>query len=172
MKEIHLGQGKVALVDDEDFDALSAVKWLTRRHRNTFYAHRNVRMPDGKWVTEFMHRVILTYKLGRDVAVGMHTDHVNGDGLDNRRENLREATGGQNQRNCRRRKANPSSQYLGVSRDTVNNKWQAHVMVDYKSIRLGRYVTELAAAQARETFIKAHPELNARSNFLREGEPG
>lgn len=172
MKEIPLSQGKAALVDDEDFELLSAVDWLVGRVRNTFYAHRNVRRPDGKWVVEFMHRVILTRKLGRAVTDGMHTDHVNGDGLDNRRENLREATDGQNQRNCRRHKANPSSQYLGISRDKVNNKWQAHVMVDYKSIRLGRYATELEAAQAREVFIKEHPELNARSNFAREGEPG
>jgi hypothetical protein len=59
VKQIALSQGKVAIVDDEDFDALDAFKWYAYKHRNTFYAKRNVPRPNGKQTTETMHRTVL-----------------------------------------------------------------------------------------------------------------
>ena len=165
MKEIPLTQGKVARVDDEDFEAVSSVKWYARRHHRTFYAIRNMLRPDGKWVHEHLHQVVLARKLGRPIAKGMEADHKNGDGLDNQRGNLFEATGGQNQRNCRRHSKNPSSRYLGVCLRKLTGKWFARINVDGKSVYLGYHATELEAALAREAYITAHPELNARSNF-------
>jgi hypothetical protein len=170
MKEIQLSQGKVALVDDEDFEAIAAHKWSAHRQRNTFYAHRSVRRHGGGWTQETMHRVILARKLGRPIADAMLTDHGNGDGLDNRRKNLDEVTTAQNLRNCSRRVKNPSSQYLGITLDRAKRKWRAQIMVAGKQHYLGIHATELAAAQARETFINTHPELNARSNFPSAGE--
>ena len=165
MKEIPLTQGTVALVDDEDFDALAAFKWCASRSRNTFYATRGVHRPDGRWTTEQMHRVVFARKLGRALTDGVNPDHENRNGLDNRRENLREATVAQNRRNCRRHSANPASQYLGVTWRKYEKKWQAQIGIARECIYLGCYATELAAAQAREAFITAHPELRARSNF-------
>lgn len=169
MREIPLTQGKVALVDDEDYAALAMLKWHANRDGLTFYARHNarhrVRRPDGAWTHEQMHRVILARKLGRPLAKGEHTDHVNGDGLDNRRENLRPATSSQNHRNCRRRVASPSSRYLGVTWAKNRKKWTAQIYINGKNANLGQYLSEDEAALAREFYIAAHPELQARSNF-------
>jgi hypothetical protein len=164
-REIPLTQGKVALVDDEDFEVLNAFKWCAYRDRYTFYAHRSMRLPGGRQKTEAMHRVILARKLGRALLKGEKTDHENGYGLDNRRNNLRLATHAQNGRNCRRRVANPSSQFLGVAWHKDTGKWVAQIVVDGKHIHLGLHSTEITAAQAREAYIVARPELQARSNF-------
>jgi hypothetical protein len=59
MKEIQLTQGKVALVEDEDYAALSSVKWYARRYHRTFYALRKVPRPGGGRMLEYMHREAL-----------------------------------------------------------------------------------------------------------------
>ena len=168
MKEIPLTRGMVAIVDDQDFEALSAHKWCAYRSRCTYYARRYVPRPGGGKSQERMHQVVLARKIGRPIAVGMECDHHNGDGLDNQRENLFEVTKAQNQRNCRRHAANPSSQYLGVNWEKSRGTWRARVKVSGKQIHLGYYATELEAAQAREAFIGEQPELNARTNFPKE----
>ena len=166
MKEIHLTQSKVAIVDDEDYETIAAFGWhVARRHSGIYYAIRNVCRRDGGRTTEQMHRVVLMRKLGRLIVGGMQCDHINGNGLDNRRENLREVTFAQNQRNCRRRSANPSSQYLGVSWHGRVKKWVVRISIGVKRLSLGYHDTELAAAHARERYLAAHPELHARSNF-------
>ena len=165
MKEIQLTQGTMAIVDDEDFEAMNVFKWYALRHCHTFYAVRGAPKPGGGQTHESMHRVILARKLGRVLLKKEEVDHKHGDGLDNRREKLRLATSAQNKRNCRRRNANPSSRYLGVSWFKDRKKWHAQICVNYKSIHLGDHATELAAAQAREVYIEAHPELMARSNL-------
>ena len=171
MKKIALTQGQFSIVDDEDFEAFGADNWYSKRIRKSscmFYAERGVHRPGGRRTHEKMHRVVLSRKLGRDLDKSEQCDHINGDGLDNQRENLRLATHSQNQRNCRRHVANPSSQFLGVSWHKASGKWRADVQVDGKQVYLGLHATELAAALAREAFIVAYPELHARSNFLTE----
>ena len=91
MKEIPLAQGKVALVDDEDFEEMSKVTWHLVKSHNTCYAHGYIKHSSKKMV--YMHRLIL--KTPED----MDTDHINGNGLDNRKENLRVVTHCENQRN-------------------------------------------------------------------------
>ena len=167
MKEIALTRGMVALVDDQDFEALGH-KWYANRNGRRFYAVRMVPREGGGRRMEYLHRLVLARVLGRELVRGEDTDHVNGDGLDNRRENLRVATRAQNMRNCRRYMANPSSRYLGVCWCKEISKWQARVGVNGKAINLGYHATELQAAQAREAYIDMHPELNARSNFPKE----
>ena len=170
MKEIPLTQGRVALVDDEDYEALAVFRWCVQRASKTFYAQRSVRLPDGKRFNMNLHRVVLERKLGRELLTGMECDHDNGDGLDNRRENLFEVTRSQNHRNMHRRYLeNPTSQYLGVSWHKRNETWRFAISVNGKSVERGGHETELEAALAREAFIREHPELNARSNFAREG---
>lgn len=165
MKEIQLTQGKVALVDDVDFEALSSVKWCAHRNGRTFYAQRGIRRPGGGLIGEHMHRLVLSWKLDHGLAKGEHVDHINGDGLDNRRENLRVATSAQNNRNCRRHVKNPSSRFLGVDRIKANGRWRARIQVPGKHLYIGYYATELEAAKAREAYITDHPELYARRNF-------
>lgn len=85
MRVIELTQGRVAIVDDEDFAELAQYRW--HYSSSTGYARRCVR---GTRKVVYMHRSIL---MPRD---GMKTDHRNGEKLDNRRINLREASAAQN----------------------------------------------------------------------------
>lgn len=70
MKEIKLTMGKVALVDDSDYDWLSQWKWFAHKDNRTFYAGRSTVMPDGRKKQVWMHRVIM------ETAEGMETDHI------------------------------------------------------------------------------------------------
>jgi hypothetical protein len=171
MKEISLTQGKIALVDDEDFEALSAFKWRAYRRYRTFYAMRHIHQPDGVRTSEQMHRAILARKLGRPITEGMECDHDNGNGLDNQRGNLFEVTKAQNRHNFRRYLARTSSMYVGVYWQKNREKWCARIQVDGKSLFLGRHSSEVEAAQVRDAYVSAHPELHARLNFSHEGAP-
>ena len=138
-KEIPLTRGKVAIVDDDDFERMSKLKWKARRDRTgTWYAERNT--GDQKFNGIGMHRMIL------DTAAPF-IDHRNGDGLDNRRENLRPATHSQNQANRRRLPTNTSG-YKGVTWNKKSAKWQAGIKVDGRSFHLGLHDTAQAAGDA------------------------
>ena len=169
MREIQLTQGKVALVDDEDFEVLNAHKWFAHHHRYTFYAKRNAKLAarriNGGPAHERMHRVVLERKLGRVLATDEQPDHINGDGLDNRRANLRPATKAQNCHNRHHHIANLSSRYSGVVWDATSGAWMSQIKSRGNRTYLGRYQSENEAALAREFYIAAHPDLQARSNF-------
>ena len=98
MKEIPLRNGGVALVDDSDFEALSKFSWkrVTMNDGRLHYAHTYL---NRKMVG--MHRVILTEHLGGRLLV----DHINGDGLNNTRGNIRVATYSENAKNTWRSRA-------------------------------------------------------------------
>lgn len=154
MKEIPLTQGKVAIVDDEDYEALTKWKWCYHKNprNNSGYAVGNSRNQDGKRITIRMHRVIL------DTPPGYETDHVNGNGLDNRKDNLRVATHSQNKWNTDK-PADNTSGYKGVSWDKRKEKWQAQVRFNNKYIHLGRFKKKLEAAIAyNKAAIKYHGE--------------
>lgn len=106
MREIPLTQGKVALIDDEDYEELSQYKWTAHhRAKNTWYAVRYVgKRVDGKRVGVHiqMHRVIT------NCPDGLVVDHINHNGLDNRKENLRTVTAAVNAGNRRPKDANVS----------------------------------------------------------------
>ena len=93
MKEIVLTQGKVALVDDEDHEYLNQFKWCAANNGGTFYAIRKA-CYDGKWITERMHRVLF------DIPPGKEIDHIDHNGLNNQRSNLRIVTRQQNKFNA------------------------------------------------------------------------
>src|ERR1035441_10438605 len=143
MREIKLTQGKVTLVDDEDYDLLCLFNWYAQRDNKTFYAVRRLPRVNGKQKTEYMHRIVLARKLGREIAPGMMPDHEDGNGLNNQRENLEEKSRRGNGENKHIAK---TSQYLGVSWCKSNKKWRAQIRVNGKVVHLGYYETELAAA--------------------------
>ncbi len=132
MKEIPLSQGKVALVDDEDYDRLSENKWWVQKDGRTYYAVRSVTLAPNQEKRIWMHREIL------GLATGQYTDHINGNGLDNSRSNLRSATLSQNGAN-RRIAQNNSSGIKGVTWHKHRSKWQSSVTVHGKTIYLGRF---------------------------------
>jgi hypothetical protein len=137
MKEIILTQGKVALVDDEDFEELSKYKWCAARSSYTYYALRAVTVNNTK-TTIAMHQVIMKPDAGLDV------DHKDGNKLNNQKFNLRVCSHKANTRNQQKRFG--TSSYKGVSWDKVNCKWFTTIKVNGKGINLGRYSTEEEAA--------------------------
>ena len=141
MKTIPLTQGKYAIVDDVDFEWLSQWKWCANKDRNTWYAVRTMHK-DEKQIKIMMHREILGLKHGD----GMDTDHKDGDGLNNRRENLRTATHAQNMYNQRIRKG--TSQFKSVHWNRCAAKWCAQIRVNNRLIYLGYFVSEIEAGLA------------------------
>jgi hypothetical protein len=147
MKEIPLTQGKIAIVDDQDYEMLSHWKWSVMHNGQKWYAQR-VDYENRK--TILMHRVIT------DAPSGMDVDHANGDGLDNRRENLRVCTRSQNLAN-QSAKPNNLSGYKGVSWDKRMTRWIAFISVNNKTINLGRFDSREKAheaySQAAQTYF-------------------
>ena len=144
MKKIQLSQGKVAIVDDDDFEWLSEWKWYAHKHWNTFYVWRSTNTKLGeKRKTIQMHRLILGLQRGD----GKIVDHINHNGLDNRKCNLRIVTNSQNCMNQRPAK-NFSSKYKGVSWRTSRKKWRAQIKLNKKTIYLGGFNSEEDAARA------------------------
>jgi len=141
-KEIPLTQGKVTIVDDEDFEYLNQWKWHAAKRYQTWYAKRCSTKGEGlplkKEIT--MHRVIM------NTRPGLHTDHINRDGLDNRRENLRECTHSQNHMN-RISHRGSSSQYKGVSWHSRDKIWQASIRINKACTYLGSFHSEIEAAK-------------------------
>ncbi len=142
MKVIELTQGKVALVDDEDFEQLNRYKWCANKNFNNFYALRTVVLKGGRHKTIKMHREILGLADPKILI-----DHRDGNGLNNQRENLRICTNQQNRRNSRKRKRT-SSQYKGVSFFKRKKKWHARIGINGKLVPLGYFVNEEDAANA------------------------
>jgi len=138
MKEILLTKGKVALVDDEDFERLAKFKWCADKSKTgQFYARRTIATPKGQRGI-FMQWLILNR------LKGLFIDHINCVGLDNRKANLRLCTPAQNQYNQFRGRG--SSKYKGVS--FHNNGWQAQIKFKQAIYYLGRFKTEVEAAKA------------------------
>lgn len=147
MKKIKLTQDKVALVDDADYKILSKVKWYARRDRNTFYAQRK-NFIDGRWKIVLMHRFIM------NPSDDMFIDHINRNGLDNRRENLRIVTHSQNHFNEKLRVDNTSG-FKGVHRSQyiVNGKTYKYWAACAGNKRLGRFKTIEEAVKRRKEYM-------------------
>jgi AP2-like factor, euAP2 lineage len=114
MKEIKLTQDKVALVDDEDYEEVSAFNWHAFRGGKTFYAQRYIKLPNGREAMQLMHRQILGLAHGDKLQV----DHKDRNSLNNTRENLRVATAAQNGANNGKQRGNKSG-FKGVSWDRL-----------------------------------------------------
>ncbi len=142
MKTIPLSRGYVALVDDEDFERVSAFKWCAKVERatdggiNSVYAQRSL-WENGVRTSQLLHRFIL--------GCSARVDHQDGDGLNNQRCNLRPATPSQNSANMRHR-SGYSSQYKGVCWNKKSRKWQASITKDKRCLQLGLYGDEVDAA--------------------------
>lgn len=134
------------LFDDADWPVISRYTWcVVQTSRNApFYAVTGFRKPDGTRTTLRMH-VLLTGM--KDI------DHVNHNGLDNRRENLRVATRSQQGANMRVERHGSirpgnGSKFKGVSWEKRRNHWIAYIVVNRKRRQIGSYASEVEAAKA------------------------
>ena len=158
---ILLTQGKVAIIDAEDYEWLSQWKWCaTKDKADLYYAMRTIKRAAGRRTTVSMHREILRLNPGE---IGI--DHIDSNGLNNRKANLRLATPSQNNANGRSRKGR--SQYKGVSWHKLAQKWRSRTKLNYKSYHLGYFVDEIEAACAYDAKAKELFGEYAKLNFPR-----
>jgi hypothetical protein len=147
---IQLSKGMEATVDAADLPLVEMYSW----HMDNGYAKTQVRQPDGKQKKLMMHRVIA------GTPDGMETDHINGNRVDNRRANLRNATPAQNQYNKGLQRNNKSG-YKGVSFDKKAGKWSARIKFNMKKFHIGFYDTpESASAAYRNAALRMHGEFS------------
>lgn len=153
MKKIPLTKNKVAIVDDEDFEWLSKYKWRAEKKAQTFYAVRSSKVINHKRISIKMHRLILKIEDRK-----IKCDHINRNGLDNQKHNLRIATSSQNNSN-RMSRPGSTSKYLGVCWNKSRRKWQANISKNGRTFYLGLYDLEIDAAKKyNEMAPKIHGE--------------
>ncbi len=145
IKYIPLSRGMFAIIDECEYDNISRFNWYIKESHGVYYAQRNL-LINGKRNTQKMHRFIM------DAPKGIQVDHINHNGLDNRKENLRLCTHGQNQMNSRSRKGS-SSQYKGVIKTKVGKPWAAHYQFNNKVHRIGGFNSEIEAALAYDEIV-------------------
>lgn len=157
MIEIVITKGKMALIDDEDVD-LARFKWHAAYDRSgglhNWYVIRSIRIAVRKRATIRLHREVLSRVIERPLKSYEQVDHINHNGLDNRRSNLRLASRQQNQRNRRIQGTSKSSQYKGVTWDKDAGKWRAQINIGGHHKGLGRFVSEYDAARAYDVVAK------------------
>jgi len=144
---ISLTRGKVAIIDDEDYERLKGFRYYAEPCvSGKFYAKRRLRMSEcGKrGPTRYLHYDII------ERLPGLYMDHRNGNSLDNRRGNLRHCTRKQNQANMKPHR-DRGSRYKGVSWHREGHKWAAYIRVDEKNKYLGLFMEEEDAARAYDT---------------------
>lgn len=178
MKEIKLSQqGKnkgrfIALVDDEDYIYLNQFKWHAAKNGKSYYARRRINIGLNKQMAIMMEHDIMHPLSGKII------DHLDHNGLNNQRYNLRPCT---NKENSKNRTPFGKSKYLGVSiaithvkyikKDGSEKisyskpKYQAIIKSDYKSIYLGRFENEQDAALAYDIAAKKYHGKFANLNF-------
>lgn len=157
--EITLSKDKIALIDDEDFEKIAHLKWYAKYNNGRWKAVARI-TEDGKRKMLFMHRLIL----------GPETDeviiHINGDCLDNRKENLRVGDTMTRGMYKRTQKNKTHSQYKGVCFHKGRNKWCAHIGTEKKRLFLGLYATEIEAAEAYDCAALYYFKEFAQTNGL------
>ncbi len=160
MKKIKLTQGQFALVDDEDFAYLNQWKWhaILKKTTGNYYACRSEK---GKRL--WMHRIIINPKNNQV------TDHINHDGCDNRRNNLRPCSPAENSRNKMQGKRKNGGKYKGVYRRTKNGKplatWRAQIRYEKRLYNLGSFNSDIEAAIAYDIASQVFFGKFAKPNF-------
>jgi hypothetical protein len=167
MRQIPLSKGHIALVDDEDYDVLSRFNWCANeRYTGTVYAQTTIRGDSGRKTTLSMHRFLMNPP-GKCVV-----DHIDGDGLNNIRSNLRIC---EHQDNCANRSHNPHSKsgFFGVYKNDYAGhvgRYMAKIYDGKRLIHLGMFDTPEEAAHARDRAAKKIHGTFARLNFMQDGD--
>ena len=161
MKNVLLSNGYVAIVDNGDYTKINKFKWHVLKSKNGVrYATTKIKI-NGIKTSIRMHRIIM----GLESFDARQVDHINHDGLDNRKENLRICSKQQNNMN-RRPNRNRTSKYKGLTLQKTTGKWIARISIDGKYMNLGTYRREdVAAVKYNEAALKYYGEF-ARLNEI------
>lgn len=141
MKEIPLDKGHILFIDNEDYEEVSKLIWKVAKRLHTFYAISDIRKKGHA------RKVILLHRLIMKAPKGTLIDHINGNGLDNRKSNLRYANKSKNAMNMSKHTPH-SSPYKGVSYDKDRKKFRCNIGINGKQYFVGRFDNELEAAKA------------------------
>jgi len=151
-KEIILTQGKVAIVDNEDYDYLNQFKWYASNKNGKFYVQKKITVSKNKTTCISMHRFIMKPNKG------MVIDHLDGNPLNNKKNNLRICTHAENMRNSKIR-INNKSGYKGVSYQENSNNYRASIRFNNIKINIGDFIDPIDAARAyNAAALKYHGE--------------
>lgn len=168
MKAIKLGQAKkskyshlVALVDDEDFERLNKFRWAAQKSKKstTYYVGRRIEEA-GKSINYMMHWAVIG-KPENEMVI----DHIDGNGLNNQKSNLRKCTQRQNLMN-RPGDADSTSKYKGVDYKPSSKKWRVQITENRKKKHIGCFNTEYEAALAYNEAAKRCYGEFARLNII------
>lgn len=151
-------KGCDVLLDEEDLHLIEKYSWRIQKRKHGPYVRSSIPV-NGKHVDIYLHRIIA------NAPEGLVVDHINGDGLDNRKCNLRVCTHAQNLANQKNQKRG-RSKYKGVVWRANANKWGAKIMVEGKYIWLGYHSLESAAAQAYNEAATKYLGMFARLNEI------
>lgn len=143
-----------AIIDNDDLGLISNHEWYLAKRRKANYAATAI---NGRLV--LMHRLILGLKTRL-----IHADHINSNGLDNRRSNLRTCTAAENNRNRGAYKNNRVG-FKGVSETVPGKRWNARITIDKKLISLGSFHTPELAARAYDRAARLYHGEFANLNF-------
>jgi len=155
--KIPLTKNRFAKVDPEDYIWLSQFRWFCNRRPHTSYAIRNA--GEGKERKKvLMHREIM------ETPRHLVCDHRNRNGLDNRKQNLRNCTKQENGMN-RLGQKNGTSRYKGVCRHKRMKKWVACIKANGQKRHLGYFVSEVSAAKAYDEAARKYHREFASLNF-------
>ena len=159
MIKIPLTQNQITIIDDCDAD-LAELKWCAKKCKTyqftKFNAIRSIKNVNNRHTTMYLHRVILSRVLKRELKSDELVDHINGNPLDNRRCNLRLSTHSTNAMNRFKTIKNKSG-YKGVVWSKKRHKWEASIRKDGKLNYLGGFDTPELAYEA---YCKAAKELH------------
>jgi len=145
MKIIQLTQGKSTIVDDEDYELLMQFNWCAFNQRGKWYVGKR---PTKYSPHRYMHRFLLELKDSK-----IHADHIDGDGLNNQKINLRICTHSQNSKNKSPSKTG-TSKFLGVCFYKTTNRWHAQINDNKKVKHIGYFKNEIEAAKAYDLRAK------------------
>lgn len=150
---VPLTRGYEAIIDAEDVPIAEGKNWRAMPKGRTIYAVTTVGPWNGKRTAVYIHTAISGYAI---------TDHADGDGLNNRRKNLRDVSWVQNNQNVPRRASNPL-QMKGASFRSDVKKWRSSIKANGKNYYLGLFDTE---EEAHEAYCYASARLHGRFGRL------
>lgn len=148
-------KGHLVFIDDEDLWLFNGYKWhVSVKNKGKVYLQRAARYGEV-----YFHRIIMACPKGKTV------DHINGNSLDNRRENLRICSLRQNLLNKKKRKDGVTTKYIGVHYNKLNKNYRGQLRINNKRIEVGSFDTAVEAAVARDVLAKKYFGEYARLNF-------